>query len=293
MLLTVILTIVSIAGSALTFYWAIYPSRGWSWIWFPIIQAFVVFWFLFLAMVLLFGLWSERYRHNDKEYMPPKRFPQWVLGQWCVILLIFFRVHNHVSGMGKLPDRKKFMLVSNHLSAFDHICLLARFRHHEVVCVSKKENFAIPVEGGWTKYCGFIPMDRGDVNKGIEMIKLASSYIEKDICSVMIAPEGTRNREFPKTKLLPFHSGSFEMARMAKCPIVVTAIQNTNAVTKRFPLRATHVYIDIVGVLEYEEYENLTNAEVAERCRQLILHRFEEKDARFYHLKEEVVDTEK
>ena len=56
-------------------------------------------------------------------------------------------------------------------------------------------------------------------------------------------------------------------------------------VLHRFPRHFTHVYLDVVGVIEKEEYQSLSSREIADRCRDLILRRFEHKDARFYHLK--------
>ena len=54
---------------------------------------------------------------------------------------------------------------------------------------------------------------------------------------------------------------------------------------QRWPVHMTHVYLDVVGVIDEEDVAKLTTNELAEKSRSLILKRFEEKEARFYHLK--------
>ena len=257
-----------------------------EWVWLPFLLTFIYFWALYLVWLLLMALFSFGVnRHKGKEYKP-NRFAMWVLSETCFILLILFRVRFHATGMGKVPDPKtKFMLVSNHLSGFDHVGLISLFVKHKMVCVSKRGNEKFILASGWIKKAGYLSIDQGNVLSGTAVIEKAGRYIAEDVCSVCIAPEGTRNKSFPEPELLPFHPGSFQMAYQSHCPIVVFAIQNTNAIFKRFPLRPTDVYFDCVGVIEYEDYKSLTPAELANKARGMIERRFEQKRARFYHFK--------
>lgn len=291
MILALIVFIVSALLSAATFYFGIFPSNGWTWIWFPFLETIALFVAIYMLIMVVSIFYASWVKNNGIEYMPYSRKAQWWLSQWCWFALFFTRTKVHVTGKGRIDYKHRFMMVSNHLSAFDHIAIFARFTHHPLIAVSKKENFQIPFEGGLTKKCGFLPMDRSSMTKGKKIIEVAGEYIKDNVCSVCIAPEGTRNRQFPNPILLPFHPGSFEMAKIAKCQIVVLAIQNTNAVLRRAPFRKTHVYLDVVGVLSYDQYKDMTNAEIAKRCEELILKRFDEKEARFYHLPPQVEET--
>ena len=253
----------------------------WTWIVLP----FAFFWGLFAIFVFLLFLLGAMF--GNKEPKMPSKFAKFIVEQTAFICMIFMRIHVHVSGMGKVPSKKTpFMLINNHLSIFDEFALIYVFRHHGVLFISKEANFKIPVAGNWLRKAGYLSIIQGDLVNGTEIINKSAEYIKSGEYSICVAPEGTRNKAFPKPLLLPFHSGTFNLAKNANCPIVVAAIQNTYAVMKRWPLKATAVYVDIVGVVDVETVQQSSSAELAEKTAALILNRFEEKEARFYHLDE-------
>ena len=255
-------------------------------IWLPFILTVAYFWGLFLIHAIYMGIFSFLVKRRGKEEYPPNRYAMWMLAQTCYILNHALLVNVHATGLGKLPDRNTpFMLVSNHLSGTDHMFLLSTLGNRPIVCVSKKENEKTPFAGGWIKYAGYLAIRQDDILSGTKVIEKAGDYLRDGVCSVAICPEGTRNKTFPDPEILPFHPGSFAMAYQSRRPIVVFAIQNTNCVLKRWPLRSTDVYLDCLAVIEYEDYKDLTPAELANKTRSLIEARFERKRARFYHLK--------
>ncbi len=285
MALTLILIFLGSILSGLTFYYGGYYHDV-SWIWLPFALAIAYFWGLFLVHALYMAAFSFVIKHRKKEDYKPNRYAMWMLGETCYILLLFFRVRVHATGLGKVPDpKRKFMVVSNHLSGFDHVGLISLFVRHHLICVSKLKNLNTPVAGGWIKYAGYLNIKQDDVIGGTKLIERAGEYIKNETCSVCIAPEGTRNKDFPNPELLPFKPGAFAMAYAAKCPIVVFAIQNTNRILRRFPLRGTDAYFDCVAVIDYEDYKDLPPAELAKHAEVYIARRFEQKRARFYHFK--------
>ena len=284
MILAFIYIVLASVLSGMTFYYGGFSSSL-QWIWLPFVLAFAYFWGLFLLHAIAMAFFSFCVNHSKKERYEPNPFGMWMLGETCHILLWLFRVRMHATGLGKVPgEGRRFMLVSNHLSGFDHVGLISLFVNATLICVSKKQNLDVILAGGWIRFSGYIAIDQNDVVKGTEAMELAGRYLKEGVCSVAIAPEGTRNKDFPNPELLPFHPGSFQMAYASGCPIVVFAIQNTNAILRRFPFRSTDVYFDCVGVLEYEEYKDLSPHDLAEKTRGMILRRFEHKSARFYHL---------
>ncbi|MCR5348305.1 MAG: 1-acyl-sn-glycerol-3-phosphate acyltransferase [Bacilli bacterium] len=282
MALFIICAGISIALTGLTYYFAgLYQQ--WYWFWsIPLMLYgyFLVCFATWLLILFLVGLFVK----EDEDYIyPPNRFCQWMVKQTCRVICFILGMRVHITGLGKLPNEGPVMIIHNHLSVFDEIALAAYYPHL-ILFISKPENFRIPVGGPWMRYAGYLPMKQGDMNAGKRVIEKAAGYIKRGI-NVCIAPEGTRNKDFPNPVLLPFHPGSFHLSLQAKCPIVVLAIQNTNCVLKRFPRHFTHIYIDCVGVLRAEEYENLPTHEIAAKTRDMIEKRLNRKDARFYHFK--------
>ena len=279
MFMTILLLAFSLTATGLIFYF----SNMWQNLWWlfavpPLLLAFYLAgfaaWLVFLYVGALFV------KHDEDYIYPPSRFAQWVVRETAAVALGLLRVRVHASGFGKIPNGP-IVLINNHLSVFDEFAIVKNFRR-PIVFISKPGNFRLPIAGAWMRYAGYIPIIQGDMASGTEVIRTATKYLTEKKVSVCIAPEGTRNKTFPNPILLPFHAGSFRLATESGKPVVVAAIQNTNAVTFRFP-KKTHIYLDIVSVVEKEEYQTMTTKELADRCRNDVLKRFEQKEARFYH----------
>ena len=272
---------IAITCAGLTYYFlGLYQNIVWIWV--PFVLAFVFYWAVFFVAIGTIGLLAELWKKSKKPDHPRPGY-LWLLRQMCVQAMLFLRVRVHATGLGKLPEKENFMLVSNHLSVFDHIALNAALNRWPFIAVSKVRNFELFFAGGLLKKCGYLGIVQGDIAQGVKVIEYAGEILKQGKVSMAIAPEGTRNKDFPNPELLPFHPGSFAMAYASKKPIVVFAIQNTNAIFVRFPLHPTHVYLDCVGVIYYEEYKDMSQKELAEYTRSLIERRFEHKRARFYH----------
>lgn len=164
------------------------------------------------------------------------------------ILTCALRIRVQVSGMEKIKD-SRFLLVSNHRSAFDPILEMGIFRKYRLGFVSKEENFRIPVFGKIMHRCSCVALDRDDPRKAIGTITHAAQSIRSGNAAMGIYPEGTRNPH-PENGLLPFKPGAFKIAQKAGCPIVVALIQNTEAVLKNAPFRKTRVRLHVIGVLD-------------------------------------------
>ena len=283
MTLVIIFGILSALATALTYtYGGLYKDIVFFWL-VPVLL-FAFFWACFAIYAIIVLAMGLKYQRSPRRYAP-SRFGMWVLSQTCFFVLLITRCRVHASGLGKLDKKRSFMIVSNHLSAFDHIGFMSIFHGMDVIAVSKKANEEMFSIGGWIKRAGFLAIDQTDMVSGAEIINRAGVILKDNIASVMIAPEGTRNKTFPNPIMLPFHPGSFAMAYQSQAPIALFAVQNTNAVFHRFPLHMTDLYYDCVAVLEYEEYKDLTPNELSVKCHDLVLARLEKKNARFYHLK--------
>ena len=286
MLLSIIFTILSAGAAVGTFFGLYYPD--WSWGWVIAVATIGYDLFIHFVYLLIIAIFSTIYQHSNAPAPEhPRRFGMFILEQTSWMIIHLFMGLVYFSGWGKLPSRKtRFMLVSNHISGWDHVGLFSLLAGRRLIAVSKKANEAIFGAGGWIKYAGNLAIDQGDLKQGQQVIEKAGNLIKNGECSVAIAPEGTRNKNFPDPMLLPFHPGSFQMAVKAKCPIVVIAIQNTNALFKRFP-RWSNLYYDCVAVLDYETYKDWSLSEISYYCHGKILERLNKKQSRFYHVKKE------
>lgn len=283
MALIIIFGMLSIAATGGVYYsTGLYQQWYWFWVIPLLLYGFFVLcfgiWLTFLFVVGLFVSSDE-----DKVYKPSP-FAQWIVRHTARVILLLLHTRVHRGGFGKIPAGKPVMLINNHLSVFDEFAIAAYFKG-AIVFITKPENFSIPIGGPWMRFAGYLPLKQKDMASGAEVIHTAAKYIKEKHINVCVAPEGTRNKTFPDPVLLPFHGGTFRMAQESGAPIVVMAIQNTNCILKRFPRHFTHIYLDIVGVLEEEQYASLSSREIADKTRSMMEQRFERKNARFYHVK--------
>ena len=282
MVIVIAYILASVGLSGLTYY-SLGLYADWVWFWVPILLA-VAFYlgcnaFQYCLCIVLGAL----YQHSKVEQYEPNRPTMYLMSVTAMMLLPLLRTHISKSGFDKLPSKDtSAMFVSNHLSSFDYISLLAAMRDRKMVAVSKKENLKVIAVGGLSKRAGYLSIDQHDMASGVKVIEKAAEFLKDNKTNVGICPEGTRNKGYPDPLLLPFKPGSFEMAKLAQCPIVLMTFQNTNCVFKRFPLRMTRIYIDVIRVLEFSEYKDMSLSELSSLAHEEILNHLTEKEPRAY-----------
>lgn len=173
-----------------------------------------------------------------------------------------------VSGIEKLPEDGRFLLVSNHRSAADPMIMAHALKKYDVAFISKPSNMALPVLGKMAYGAGFLAIDRENDRNALKTILTAAGYLKKDICSMCIYPEGTRSRD---GELLPFHAGSFKIAQKAGTPVVVACTLGTDSVKRNiFKLHASRLRLDILETISAEKVKEMGTVELAEYSRGLI-----------------------
>lgn len=177
------------------------------------------------------------------------------------LLLHIMKIRLHVTGCEKLPEDERFLLVGNHISIFDPMIAMLTFQDKKLAFVSKKENIEIPFGGRLMLASGCLPLDRENNRAAIKTIKEASSRISENHYSMGIYPEGGINKS--DDVLLPFHSGSFKIAKKSGAPIAVATIRNAELAKKRFLFAPTDVYFDVIRIVEPEEYSSMNTSEIS------------------------------
>lgn len=219
------------------------------------------------GLAVLYVLWytvSALLVDGKREYESNSRYYRFLLDSATAFWLWAIGVRIHVTGKDKLP-KGRFLLVSNHRSNFDPIVTWRVFAHENLAFISKEKNFHIPWFGRIIRRCAFMCIDRENPRNAIKTVNKAARLIENDVVSVALYPEGTRSK---KLVLLPFHNGMFMIAQKSKAPVVVIAVQGTELIQKKFPFRRSHVYIDVVDVIDAGTVASTKTDLIGERVRE-------------------------
>ncbi len=179
---------------------------------------------------------------------------------WVLILL---GVRYRLDGEEKIPTDRPYLLVCNHRSAFDPMTTVATFKKWQLCFVCKPEIFKVPIFGAAMKRAGFFPIDRDNPRNAVTAIKHAAHVITEQGRSVGIYPEGTRTTG--EGEMLPFHAGSFKIAKIADCPVVVASVRVTNGLL--YPRR---VELHVLDVMEEDFVRENNTATLAARAEETI-----------------------
>lgn len=263
-----VLIIVGILALGLDAYltYLICVNTAWFHFYSGVIMGYPIFLLIYLLFVVFLFIWGLFF-NKKKETTKPNMFYYGILRQTDSSFLSILRIKIIFRGQEKMP-KGRYLIIQNHRSNFDQMVMLKAIKEHPLVCVTKPENMDFPIAGPFIHHSGFIPINRDDMREGIKATEKAASYIEKDLASIAISPEGTRNKT--DSLLLPFHPGSFNIAYLAKCPIVVSSLKDTDKIKNRAFFRRTKVYFSILEVIPYEKYKDMKPSELATYCRDLI-----------------------
>ncbi len=233
-------------------------------------QSVLVFLGAFLGLNLLYAIfWFGVSATVDRKKPLEKIRPIYPEGCISVAgwLCAWAGVRAEVNGMEKLPQEGRFLLVCNHRSMFDPIVTEYVLRKYRLAFITKPSNLEIPGISRLAVGAGFLAIDRENDREALKTILKAADFLRKDLCSMVVYPEGTRS----KTGVMgPFHAGSFKIAQRGNVPVVVAAIRGTEQVHRHFPFRPTHVTLDILDVIPAEEVKAITTQELSARSRALI-----------------------
>ncbi len=220
--------------------------------------------FKYLRIILQCGwkiLWIYfryivRYAAHPERYPLKERYDK--VRELFTLVLDHFRIDWKIKGLENIrqleKEGKRFLLVPNHLSDLDAICIIY-WCEEPVSFVAKKEALKFPFVGKAIKAVDGYFLDRGDLRDGVRMMKDTADKLSSGKCSVLIYPEGTRNRE-PFGPMLSFHPGSFKSLYKAGVPVIGVGqfgsqlpLQKDNNY-KRYP-----VYVSFLSPIYKEEYE--------------------------------------
>lgn len=229
-----------------------------------IISLLLVFVLLLLSFILLLFI-SSLFVNTEKFYDKNSRYYRFLINASVFLLSLLGRICIHKTGMEKIPEGTRFVLVGNHMSNYDPILQWYVLRKYDIAFISKIENFSVPIFGRLIRKCCFRAINRENPAKAMDAIKEASKLVKNDEVSFGVYPEGTRG---DGTKLLPFHNGVFYIAKNAKVPIVVMSTKGTREIHKNIPFRKSDVYFDVVDIIDADFVKSNNTKAIGERVRQ-------------------------
>lgn len=239
-----------------------------------LIPIFYALWFsIDIIILFIYSLFINK----KKDVKVPSKFHYVILKQTIHVLHIFARIKVHTTGLEKLPKNTRYLLVTNHTSNFDPMIYIDKIQER-LLCITKLENEKIPIAGSFIHKCGFIKLDRKNPKNAMQSINLAVDYLEKNYGNIFICPEGTRSKN---GIVLPFHAGSFKVAFKANVPIVICSIKNANKIHKNFPLKRTHVYVDVLKIISPNQFDDTNTTQIASEAERIIkenLTKYEERN---------------
>jgi 1-acyl-sn-glycerol-3-phosphate acyltransferase len=131
------------------------------------------------------------------------------------------------SGLEHLAGPGPFLLASNHASYVD-IPTVQALLPIDFLFLAKREVVSWPVIGAFVRRCGFLTVDRWNVQQSVaDARQVAQSLAAGD--SVLIFPEGTFTEA---TGLRPFRMGLFTTAVETGVPVVPMALTGTRRVLR-------------------------------------------------------------
>lgn len=156
---------------------------------------------------------------------PQRRLAHRLGGLWSGLLRKlnpFWRFR--VIGAGRIRKDKSYVLVANHASLSDIICLFSLSPQFK--WLAKESLFQIPFLGWSMSVMGYIPLERGQHGSIKRSYQEALDWLGRDV-SILIFPEGTRSRSGEMGR---FKSGAFRLALESGRPIVPIVLAGTQKV---------------------------------------------------------------
>lgn len=245
------------------------------------ILAIILFTCLVLYIITLFI-------RPDKQMVRPRRFNRFMTKVIAEFITGLFGLKLVTKGIDKIPTDKQFLFVSNHQSNLDPIATIWALRKFNLAYIMKDAIMKVPLLGRWLYGSGYLPLDRKNDRKAIETIIIATKRIAEDRHPIAVYPEGTRSKG---PKIRDFRNGVFKIAQKAKSPIVVFVIDNAYRIKRRFPLLRTKILLEVVDVLEYEDFKDMHTNDLGDKVHKMMEDRLSLRRQEYSWLKDEKLKT--
>ena len=242
-------------------------AEGLNWLWMiPVLS--LGFTLLGVLLAFLFLLFLASIVDLKKEQQEDSKLYRKTVELYLQSALPPLRWHIKTTGMEKVPESGRFLLVCNHVSLADPVVLLRVFTGKQLAFISKKENQSMFLVGKVMHKMLCQPIDRENDKAALKTIIRCIQILREDKASVAVFPEGYIHED---KKLHHFRSGVFKIAKKTEVPIVVCTMKNTkDAISNLLHHRHTNIEVSVLATIQPEEYKDLTTVDLGERIYQMM-----------------------
>jgi 1-acyl-sn-glycerol-3-phosphate acyltransferase len=242
-------------------------AEGLNWLWMiPVLS--LGFTLLGVLLAFLFLLFLASIVDLKKEQQEDSKLYRKTVELYLQSALPPLRWHIKTTGMEKVPESGRFLLVCNHVSLADPVVLLRVFTGQQLAFISKKENQSMFLVGKVMHKMLCQPIDRENDKAALKTIIRCIQILREDKASVAVFPEGYIHED---KKLHHFRSGVFKIAKKTEVPIVVCTMKNTkDAISNLLHHRHTNIEVSVLATIQPEEYKDLTTVDLGERIYQMM-----------------------
>lgn len=198
---------------------------------------------------------------KEERYALAQRIARWIMRHGNITPVI--------SGTENLPAKSGYLIAPNHQGLFDPVIICYSHDHYltAVVKIELTKTFFVR---DLIDLLEALPMDRKDLRQSMKVIRQVTENLKNGI-TTLIFPEGTRSKQ--GNVMGEFKGGSFKSAVNAKADIVPVCLIDCYQVFDRNSIRHVSPQIHYLKPISYEEYQDLSTAEIAE----LVQARIQEK----------------
>lgn len=227
--------------------------------------AFVVLFFILLFIFTFF-------ENKNKERNYQSKYFRGILCLMDLVLFGLFSIKRHNRGIEMLSHNEQYIVVCNHRSNPDSLIIDYYLRHFPLTFITKDSLFKIPFVGKIIHGCAYLKIYRNDVKSEFDMFVRANDMLTRSDMplSIGVFPEGTRNKSENTAELLDFKAGTFRMALKSRKPIAIMSLRGTKEINDKLLLKRHDVYLDILEVLDYEQYKEMDVNQIASYCQNKI-----------------------
>ena len=184
----------------------LFDSLHWLW---QIPLLFAGLWLSLVILALLFLLLWCAPISLEKPVEEDSPADRRLLCLYSDFALSLLRVKRHITGMEKLPQHGRFLLVCNHLSILDPVLLLGCMKTSQLAFISKRENNRLPVVNKLMHKTLCQLINRDNDRDALLTILKCVDILKQDKANIAVFPEGYTSRD---GHLQPFRNGVFKIA---------------------------------------------------------------------------------
>lgn len=233
--------------------------------------------FLVLVLLLTAVVFSAALFVNLNKPPRDTDFFRSVMTAFLKTVFPLLRIKVHSTGLEKIPEDERFLLVCNHIHDLDPAIIYHEVSDSRLSFIAKKEvRNNLPTIYRLLHKLNGMPIDRENNREAAKTIINASRLIKNGTNSVAVFPEGYTSRD---GELQPIRNGALKIATKSQSKIVVCTLWGTRDIVKNLFRRKTDIYFDVLEVIDTTDNEH--TVELGDRIHELMEKSIEE------HKKEE------